>query len=100
MDDNDKKDAANSVERTSIPLKHAITIDGAKVSQISLRRPRVSDLKLMDRVRGDVTKTAALISHLGGMAPEHVDMIDGDDYMTIAEVIANDFLGGHSPDGI
>ncbi|MBV5272502.1 MAG: phage tail assembly protein [Lamprocystis purpurea] len=83
---------------TTIALEYAIEAHGETLSQLTLRRPRVRDLRLLDEAKGDVGKTAALIGALAGLTPREVDQLDAGDFTRLGLAVA-DFLPGAQPTG-
>ncbi len=77
---------------TTIKLKYPVTVDGAEISQITLRRPKIRDLESMDKVAGEMKKVVMLIASLAEMAPDQVRELDAEDLGSIAETLG-DFLG-------
>lgn len=65
----------------SIPFKRA---DGVTVSEISLRRATVKDLRRVNSGgASDFEKGAALIACLADLSPDDLDRMDAADYMAI-----------------
>lgn len=79
-----------------VKLKHPLTIAGATVGVIHLRRPRVRDLERLDRQKGDMARIMALIVDLAEMDPEVVRELDAEDFNAIATAITG-FFGEASP---
>ena len=77
---------------TTINLKHPIQVDGREVAQLTLRRPKVRDLEVMDKVPGDVAKAVTLVSNLAELTPDQVRELDAEDFSRAAEHLV-DFLG-------
>ncbi|MBP2227539.1 hypothetical protein J2847_000819 [Azospirillum agricola] len=72
-----------------VALSVPIAIDGQETTDITLRRPKVADLRRMDAVKGgDLSKTLWMIGQLAGLSPQEVDEIDAGDLEAIAEVVA------------
>lgn len=76
---------------TTIILKHPIKANGQVLEEITLERPRVKHLKVVDGVKGEVEKTALLIGELAGIPPSGVDQLDAEDFAALAEVIGGFF---------
>jgi len=91
-------DQANDQE-TGLTLAYPIQAHGEEVTYLTLRRPRVKDLKLLDAAQGDVGKTAALIGSLAGLTPKEVDQLDAGDFTRLGQAVA-DFLPGAQPTGV
>ncbi|SPD73818.1 conserved hypothetical protein [uncultured Desulfobacterium sp.] len=76
-----------------IDLSFPISVFGEEVRELNIkRRPTTKDLKVMDSEKGEVSKTAALISRLCDVPPGSVDQLDASDFSKAAEVVSG-FLG-------
>ena len=73
---------------TDVTLQYPIHIDGVETAVLRLRRPRVVDLELMERERGELGKTIALISHLAEISPQSVRELDAADFQELSETVA------------
>ena len=82
----------------TVALQYPIEANGETLTSLTLRRPKMGDMKAMDGVTGDVARQAALIGALAGIPPSSVDELDGEDFMTISSAVA-DFFGGALPTG-
>lgn len=75
-------------ERISHPLKHPIDVNGASVSVVSLRRPKVRDLEVMERVgAGAMARSVALLVNLCELPPDAIRDLDGEDFNALDEVV-------------
>jgi len=72
-------------------LKHPVKMGDEMVESVTLKRPTVKHLKIMDSANGDISKTAALISELSDLPLSVVDRIDGEDFGVIAEGLGGFF---------
>ena len=79
-------------DSVTIELKYPVEAGGEKISSVTLRPITVRDLKAVDGIEGDVTKTAALIGNLSELAPEQVDALDGADFAELSDAVSR-FLG-------
>ncbi len=78
----------------TIQLKHPLTISGATVSSLSLRRPKVRDLEAMERAGDkDIAKSINLMANLSEQTPDTIRELDAEDFMALSEVVSG-FLGG------
>lgn len=84
-------------DKVTVTLKHPLTIAGATVGVITLRRPKVRDLERLDRQKGDMARITGLIVDLAEMDPETVREIDAEDFNQIATAIAGFFGEGSLP---
>ena len=73
----------------TIKLSEPVTHEGREITEVILRRPKVGDLRRMDKVDGsDMEKTLWLLGVLGEMTPAEVDKIDAADLEALANAIA------------
>lgn len=72
----------------SITLTEPITRDGMTIDTITLRRPKVGDIRRMDKVKGsDLEKTLWMIGALTDLSPDEVDALDASDLNVLAKKI-------------
>lgn len=84
---------------TTINLAYPIQrANGETVTELTLRRPRVGDLRELDKASGNVSQTALLIGRLGALTPKEVDQLDAEDFTALGQAIA-DFLPSAQPTG-
>lgn len=77
------------MQNQTIKLKHSLLVDGREITEVTLRRPKVRDLRNMDKQKGsDMEKTLWMIGSLSEMTPAEVDEIDAEDLEAISGVIA------------
>jgi Phage tail assembly chaperone proteins, E, or 41 or 14 len=81
-----------------VTLNYPIAVSGERVSEVTLRRPTVKDLKAFDREPGDINKMAVMIGRLAELAPPEVDAIDAGDFLVLSEVV-DGFLSPSPPTG-
>jgi hypothetical protein len=75
-------------DRIEVDLKRSLmTLEGDQTSRITILEPLARDLKMMDRVEGDVTKAAALLSATVGIGDKQVDLIPASDFTLLQQVI-------------
>ncbi|PCJ57848.1 MAG: hypothetical protein COA65_08880 [Rhodospirillaceae bacterium] len=82
----------------TIKLNHPVEHNGETIDEITLRRPKVKDLRKLDAIKGEVEKGVHLVSKLASLPSAVVDEIDAEDFVKISEQVA-DFLGGSLPTG-
>ena len=76
----------------TIDLQHPVTVGEETLERLVIkRRPKAKDLKAMDRHKGDVAKTCALIACLAEIPDSWVEQLDSSDFTRAAEVVG-DFL--------
>lgn len=78
----------------TVPLKFPVMIDGIERSALTLRRPKVRDLRAMSKIqkdRGDGEAEIQALAHLCEVSPEQLDDVDGADYRRLQEAFAGFF---------
>jgi len=76
---------------------YPITSDGVEVKTLSIRRPKVADLEMMDKSGGTVMqRSVALLVALTGLPPESVRNLDGEDFSALDEIVMG-MLGKQTP---
>lgn len=78
------------------PLKHPVEYEGETIEFVSLRRPRVRDLRALEAKKGegDIAQSIAMIAAVTGMPEGVVDEMDAEDYTILSERIADFFPRG------
>lgn len=61
------------------------------LTEVTMRRPKARDLRVMDRYPGKVAQALALIQTLSGLNPAQVDELDAEDVTGLSEIVG-DFL--------
>lgn len=80
------------MSKVKIKLTHSIEIDGAKVSVIQLRRPKVRDMLSVEKsVDNDAEKEIQLFSNLSELSPDNLLELDMADYAKLQKAY-QDFL--------
>ena len=79
------------MKKEKITLDYPITVDGVETDTLHMRRCRVSDIKALDKIAGDIEGTIYLVSALCEISPEAVESMDAADFMRVGEKVA-DFL--------
>jgi hypothetical protein len=80
------------MSKVKIELTHSIEIDGAKVSVIQLRRPKVRDMLSVEKsVDNDAEKEIQLFSNLSELSPDNLLELDMADYAKLQKAY-QDFL--------
>ena len=80
------------MSKVKIELTHSIEIDGAKVSVIQLRRPKVRDMLSVEKsVDNDAEKEIQLFANLSELSPDSLLELDMADYAKLQKAY-QDFL--------
>lgn len=77
---------------TTIKLDHPIAVDGVEVTELTLRRPKVRDVRAADKSSGsDGAREIRLFANLCEQTPAAMEELDMADYLKIQEAY-QDFL--------
>lgn len=82
-----------STDPVTVELVVPIEVDGAMVTEVTLRRPKVRDMRRLFRNGDDIgySEIMELAQDLGELSPEAVDELDALDSQRIGEIV-NEFL--------
>jgi hypothetical protein len=77
---------------TKITLDYPITVDGAKLNEITLRRPTVKDMRVA-RISGkdDATQEITLIANLAQVPTSAVEDLDMSDFVKVQKALQGFF---------
>lgn len=77
---------------TKITLDYPITVDGAKLNEITLRRPTVKDMRVA-RIAGkdDAAQEITLIANLAQVPTSAVESLDMADFVKVQRVLQGFF---------
>ena len=75
-----------------IVLKYPIMVDGRRLEQITLRRPKVKDQLAAEKTSGsDSAREVALLANLGSLTPADIEELDMFDYSAVQEELRGFF---------
>ena len=81
----------------TVALCIPLSVDGNTITELSIRRPKVRDLRVLEEATGDkgtqLDQGAALLSLLAGIPEPAVEEMDATDFARASEVIAGFFEG-------
>jgi hypothetical protein len=73
----------------TITLQYPISADGARIEQLTLRRPLVRDRLIAEKASGnEVEKEIRLLANLCELPPQHIELLDMADYVKLQECLA------------
>ena len=86
---------------TTVMLSIPVVVEGDTITEISIRRPKVRDLRALEDVTqgksSQLDQGAALLSLLAGIPEAAVEEMDATDFARVSEVIAGFFEGARVP---
>ena len=85
----------------TIELAVPVSVDGNVITELSLRRPKVRDLRALEEATegksSQLDQGAALVALLSGIPEAAVEEMDATDFARASEVIADFFEGVKVP---
>lgn len=81
---------------TSYTLQTPVTFNGTTYRELTFRKPRTGDMMVMDMVKGEVSKTVALMATIADVPLPAFKLIELDDFTALSEVVAP-LLGESKP---
>jgi hypothetical protein len=82
-------------QHRTIPLSQPVSWDGREIAEVSIRKPKVRDLKAMqsslDGVTDQLEQGIVMAATLCGLPREVIEDLDTEDFTAISEVIADFF---------
>jgi len=86
---------------TTVVLSVPVTVEGETITELSIRRPKVRDLRTLEEATqvkpSQLDQGAALLSLLAGIPEAAVEEMDATDFARASEVIAGFFEGAKVP---
>ena len=79
------------MNKTNVKLAEPIMVGDQKLTEVTLRRPKVKDLRALDHLdvnANDLTRGVEMAAILTGLTPETIDELDAADFAAISDVIA------------
>ena len=72
-----------------LKLDHPFTADGKTLTEVSIRRPKVKDIRSIDTVKdqGDLQQGLTMASLLTGLGLEALDEMDAGDFARVSEIV-------------
>lgn len=81
----------------TLSLQYPFTHKGEEVTQLTIRRPKLGDIKRFEKVKDEMDKATKMLADLAEIAPDAVDQLDMVDFNAASEMIAG-FLGVSAED--
>jgi hypothetical protein len=85
----------------TIALAIPVSVDGSTITEISIRRPKVRDLRVLEEATGDkstqLDQGAVLVALLAGIPETAVEEMDAADFARASEVIGGFFEVARAP---
>ena len=76
----------------TIRLQYPVTVDGEDITEITLRRPKVADLKRAEKHKDNFEKSIRIIADLAEISPQVVEELDASDFAAVTAKVG-EFMG-------
>lgn len=82
-----------------LKLNHPFQVDGKAMSEITIRRPKVKDIRAIDKVKdeGDMQQGITMAALLTGLSPDVLDEMDAGDFARVSEVVMSFLPNSKAP---
>lgn len=80
------------MNKANINLREPIVVSGQKITEVTIRRPKVKDLRALDNLppsSGDLTRGIEMAAILTGLPSAVIDEMDASDFTKISDAIAS-----------
>lgn len=85
------KDVLIMSKARTVKLAEPIAVGSDKIAEVTVRRPKVKDLRTLDNLAplaGDLSRGIEMAAILTGLTAETIDELDAADFAAISDVIA------------
>lgn len=76
----------------TLTLEYPFDFKGEDFSELTIRRPKMRDLKKAEGIKDELKKSVSMLANLAEIAPEAIDEMDPVDFNAASVIIAR-FLG-------
>jgi uncharacterized protein (DUF885 family) len=76
----------------TVTLEYPFEFNGETYTELTIRRPKLRDLKKSESVKGNMAKGTMMLADLAEIDPKAIEEMDMEDFKTCSMVIA-DFMG-------
>lgn len=76
----------------TITLQHPINADGEDITELTIRRPKMRDIKRAQKHKDDIERSMALIADLAEISPKAVEELDAADFEAVSKIVG-EYMG-------
>ena len=76
----------------TITLQYPVTVDGEDITELTLRRPKVGDLKRAEKHKDNFEKSIRIIADLAEVSLKVVEELDAADFAVVSAKVG-EFMG-------
>lgn len=75
-----------------LQLKHPFEFNGEQVTTLSIRRPKLRDMKRVQKVKDDLEKSITMLADLAEVEPKLLEELDTEDFTRACDLLG-EFMG-------
>ncbi len=76
----------------TITLEYPFTFQGEEITELTIRRPKMRDMKKSQKHKDDMEKSIAMIADLAEVDPKLIEELDTEDFGTVSAKVG-EFMG-------
>lgn len=76
----------------TVQLQYPFTFEGREVTELTLRRPKMRDMKRANAVKDEMEKSIRMIADLAEVSPKLVEELDAEDFAALGAKLG-EFMG-------
>lgn len=76
----------------TITLEYPFTFDGEEITEITIRRPKMRDMKKAQKHKDNMEKSIHMIADLAEVSPKLVEELDTGDFASVSKMLG-EFMG-------
>ncbi len=76
----------------TITLQYPFTFEGQEITEITIRRPKMRDMKKAQKHKDDMEKSIHMIADLAEVSPKLVEELDTEDFGAVSAKVG-EFMG-------
>ncbi len=80
------------MHKETIELQFPFTHQGIEYSELSIRRPKMRDMKKAQQHKNDMTKSIHMMADLAEVTPAVIEELDTQDFKTVSDKLG-EFMG-------
>ncbi len=72
---------------SGVTAQYPVTADGEVVTELRIRRPKIGDMKRLQKHKDELEKAIHMIANLAEVSPTVVEEMDAADFARVSEVV-------------
>jgi len=76
----------------TVTLKYPFEFEGETITEITIRRPKMRDMKKAQKHKDDMEKSIHMIADLADLSPRLIEELDTEDFGQVSAIVG-EFMG-------